>query len=156
MGHVKDGFLVFDSGYRGPCRKEDLEQIESADWLRYHMPWVNAFHVPNETRSNVQHGEKRRRMGVKGGVSDWIILTPGIHHPYATPEMKRMDRSKSKLSSDQRDFLNQVNGDGGFPFVCYGAEMFKKGIRIYFTGVDNKDIFNSYLAQKLAQYNERK
>lgn len=156
MGHVKDSFMIFDSGYRGPCPKEDIEQIKSADWLSYNMPWVNAFHVPNETMAKAHYGEKRRRMGVKGGVSDWVILTPGFYHPFAVPEMKRLDRTKSKISTEQRIFLNHAHSDGGFSFVCYGVDMFKIGIRIYFTGVDNEDIFNSYLAHKMAQYNEGK
>lgn len=155
MGLVVLPYQIYDSGYRGACPKEDIEQIKSADWLSYHMPWVNAFHVPNEIKASVQYGEKRKRMGVKGGVSDWIILTPGLNHPFAVPEMKRLDKTKSKISAEQKKFLSSSADCGGFSCVCYGAEMFKKSMRIYFTGVDNEDIFNAYLAHKLARYNER-
>ena len=34
------------------------------------------FHVPNEIKSNVQYGVKRKQLGVKSGVPDVCILEP--------------------------------------------------------------------------------
>ena len=41
-------------------------------------------------------------------------------------ELKRCDRTKSRVSADQRAFLQSVDDSGGFAAICYGFEEFKR------------------------------
>lgn len=142
-------YLVFDSGYLGPCNKEDTDQQAFIAWIRYHCPWVNVFHVTNESGTSSSAGfiEKRKRMGVTKGVSDNIILTPGHDKSFAAMELKRRDRTKSKWQEGQREFLNQVVDDGGFASVSFGLECIKNSAKLYLCGSESDDIFSSYIAQ---------
>lgn len=114
---------TYDSGYRGECPSETVEQINSAGWLEKNHPedWPLALHVPNEVKAKPQYMAKRKKMGVKPGPSDWLIMRT----PPGAFELKRRDRTKSKTSKDQREFLDAVAASGGFAAICYGAEEFK-------------------------------
>lgn len=114
---------IYDSNYRGECPSEDVEQINSAGWLEKNHPcdWEVAFHVPNEIKASPQYMAKRRKKGVKPGPSDWIIAK----NPVGAFEMKRLDKTKSRVSKDQTVFLSGVAASGGFAAICYGAEQFK-------------------------------
>lgn len=114
---------TYDSGHRGPCRSERCEQIDSMGWLEKNHPdrWPLILHVPNETRASPQHMQMRAKEGVKAGVSD--ILDFGLIR--GAFELKRCDRTKSRLTKEQREFLQAVADSGGFAAVCYGFEQFK-------------------------------
>lgn len=140
-------YLVFDSGYRGPCNKEDTDQQAFIAWIRYHCPWVNVFHVPNELNGSKVQGEIMRRKGKVGGVSDNIILTPGHDKPFAAMELKRRDKTKGKWQPGQREFLNKTADDGGFASVSYGLDCIKNSAKLYLCGSESDAIFSSYLAQ---------
>ena len=115
---------IYNSHYRGPCRSEDCEQIDSMGWLERNHPerWPLIFHCPNETRASPQYMQKRQKMGVKAGVSD-IIDFGQIRGAF---ELKRLDGSKSKASRDQLAFLQATSDSGGFAAICYGFEEFKR------------------------------
>lgn len=114
---------TYDSGYRGECPSEAVEQINSMGWAEKNHPdrWPLVWHTPNEIRATPQYMAKRKKMGVKSGVSD-IIDFGEIRGAF---ELKRKDRTKSKISKDQREFLEAVAASGGFAAICYGAEEFK-------------------------------
>lgn len=134
MKQLKSGIWVFDSGYRGDCPKEETDQISYGLWMQYRFPDVLWFHVPNETgtRSGPQFIEKRRRMGVRSGVSDNVILTHGINHKCALIELKRCDKTKSKVSKSQTDVLEEAIAEGHFGAISYGLEEIKKATLFYF------------------------
>jgi hypothetical protein len=71
--------------------------------------------------------QKRRKMGVKAGVSD--IIDFGLIR--GAFELKRLDRTKCKVSSDQRAFLQAVADSGGFAAICYGFSEFKRAYADY-------------------------
>lgn len=114
---------IYDSGYRGDCRTERPEQIDSATWLKVHHAdrWPLIFHVPNETKGKGNHLMTREKEGVKSGVSD-IIDFGACRGAF---ELKRCDKSKCKVSKEQREFLEAVADSGGFAAICYGFEQFK-------------------------------
>ena len=120
---------IYDSGHRGPCRHEWAEQIDSAGWLEFNYPerWPLCFHVANEIRANPQYMQKRKKMGVNPGVSD--IIDFGVVR--GAFELKRCDRTKSKVSTDQRAFLQAVADSGGFAAICYGFQEFKRAYADY-------------------------
>lgn len=150
---MTDLYRVFDSGYRGECNLEQGEQISVASWLDYHMPWVIWFHVPNEGKRK-RAGVEAKQMGMKSGVSDIIILSHGRLHDNAAIEIKRRDRTKSRVSDDQKIFLNQNAKEGNFAALCYGKEETLRAIRIYFTGSEDNDTFAQYLIEQRRLRNE--
>jgi hypothetical protein len=131
---LDSGIWVFDSGYRGECPKEETEQMMYGCWMDYQFPNAIWFHVPNETgtKSGPQFVLKRQKMGVKRGVSDVIILSNGVAHCGAVMELKRADRTKSKVSKEQATFLEKVADEGKFAAIAYGAEQLKKATLFYF------------------------
>ncbi len=134
MKQLDSGIYVFDSGYRGPCPKEEIDQMAYGLWMEYRFPEVNFFHVPNETstKSGVQLIIKRQKMGVKSGVHDNIILHRGIAWPYGSLELKRRDKTKCKVSTNQWKFGEYVVKDGGFAGIAYGIDELKKATLYYF------------------------
>ena len=134
MKQLKSGIWVFDSGYRGDCPKEEIDQIGYGLWMQHRFPDVLWFHVPNETgtKSGPQFVEKRRRMGVRSGVSDNVILTHGINHKCGLIELKRQDKTKSKVSKSQTGVLEEAIVEGHFGAIAYGLEEIKKATLFYF------------------------
>lgn len=121
---------TYDSQYRGKCRREELEQIDCASWLKFNHPerWPLIFHVANELTVDkkkpgwAQHLAKRQKMGVKNGVSD--VIDFGIVR--GAFELKRDDRTQSTpVTKEQREFLRAVDESGGFAAICYGFGQFK-------------------------------
>lgn len=114
---------TYDPNHRGPCRSERCEQIDSMGWLEKHFPerWPLIWHTPGETRASPQHMQMRAKEGVKAGVSD--IVDFGLVR--GAFELKRCDRTKCKVSAEQRAFLRAVDDSGGFSAICYGFEQFK-------------------------------
>ncbi|MNQ42911.1 hypothetical protein D3C85_566230 [compost metagenome] len=92
-------------------------------WLEFNHPdrWPLIWHTPNETKATASYMQKRQKMGVKAGVGD-IIDFGRIRGAF---ELKRLDKSKCKVSKDQRDFLQATDDSGGFAAIVYGYEQFK-------------------------------
>ena len=109
---------IYDSGYRGECPSEMVEQINSMGWLekRYPDRWPLIFHYPAEVKAKPQYMAVRRKCGVKAGISD-IIDFGEIRGAF---ELKRQDRTKSKVSKEQMSFLEAVDASGGFAAIVYG------------------------------------
>ena len=71
-------------------------------------------------------------MGVRSGVSDNVILTHGINHKCALIELKRRDKTKSKVSKSQTDVLEEAIVEGHFGAIAYGLDEIKKATLFYF------------------------
>lgn len=127
---------IYDSGYRGDCRLERYEQIDCMSWLKYnHLDrWPLIFHVPNETKGKGNHLLTREKEGVKSGVGD--IIDFGLIR--GAFELKRLDKSKCKVSKDQREFLQATDDSGGFSAIVYGFSEFKKAYADYLAFVAEK------------------
>lgn len=116
-------------------RKEWLHQQDCFSYVSLHYPHLLFFHVPNETgvRSSPGLIEKRRRAGVRKGVSDNPILTPTRCGTYAFTcfELKAPEKSK-KASKDQIQFGVDVELNGGLFVICWGAMAFRRFLQKYY------------------------
>lgn len=114
---------IYDSNYRGDCRTERCEQIDSISWLAFNYPerFPLIFHCPNETKAKAQYMQMRAKEGVKAGPPDIIDLGVVV----GLFEMKRLDRTKSKVSKEQKTFLQAGADAGHFVAICYGFSEFK-------------------------------
>ena len=126
-------YKIYDSNFRGKCRLEDTEQIICTDWVDYNYPNLSPlyFHVVNESMMSVQGRVKARRKGLRKGIPDIMFLHPNNGHCGLMVELKREDRTKSRLSKEQKDYLVEFATQGYFTAVCYGAEQFKKCFKEY-------------------------
>lgn len=113
---------IYDSGYRGECKSEIAEQIDCMGWLEKNHPdrWPLIWHTPNEVKAKPQYMAIRRKMGVKPGIPD--IVDFGVVRGLF--ELKRRDKTKSKVSSDQLAVLNAADATGAFAAIVYGYEQF--------------------------------
>lgn len=114
----------FDSHYRGVCASERVEQINSMSWLEYNFPdrWPLCMHYPAETRGTALHMALRKKEGVRQGVADILDIGAPMVGAF---ELKRLDKTQSKVSRHQEAFLKAVADSGGFSAICYGFEQFK-------------------------------
>ena len=109
---------IYDSGYRGECKSERCEQIDVMGWLEKNYPdrWPLIWHTPGETKASPQHMAMRKKEGVKAGIAD-VIDFGAVRGAF---ELKRRDRTKSKVSKEQMAFLEAVDASGGFAAIVYG------------------------------------
>ena len=123
---------IFDTGYRGECPYEEIEQINAVSWFRHNYPQYNClfFHPVNEGKIPVQYRSKLNKMGMRSGIPDIVLLVSTNNHPYAVFEMKRT--GGGRLSASQKDCLNAASDQGAFACVCFGFEMFKMAVDEYF------------------------
>lgn len=130
---------IYDSGHRGPCRIERCEQIDCMSWLERNHPdrYGLIWHTPGETKGKPQHMQMRAKEGVKPGVPDIIDANGPIIGFF---ELKRLDRTKSRLSKPQREFLGRADARGHFVAVCYGFEQFKVAYAQFLSIIDNATI----------------
>lgn len=77
-----------------------------------------AFHVRNEGKKHRNQYAKEQAEGLTAGASD--IQIPGC--PAFVCELKRKDKTKSRLSKDQKEYLKTAHSLGAFTCVAYGWE----------------------------------
>lgn len=113
-----------DQSYRGPCDKEETEQLKSFDWLEYNWPayYRLAVHPKNGAKRSWGQVAADRRMGaLNKGASDIII--PGA--PAFVCELKKANHTKSYWEAGQKEYLEAAHNEGAFACVALGFEGFK-------------------------------
>lgn len=107
-------YRIYDSGYRGPCPLEQIEQITMINYVRDYFP--NVIHPRNEGKRSYSKAAREKAEGLTPGASDIII-------PARVPfvcELKREDRTKSRLTKVQKKYLKICSALGCFACVAYG------------------------------------
>lgn len=121
-------YKVYDSGFRGQCPSETVEQVTFVARIRSKYPHTYGallFHVRNEGKKTVQQVQREKLEGMTTGTADIII--PGS--PTFVCEMKRRDRTKSRVSPDQVTYLEAAVWAGAFACVAYGCDEAEKAFR---------------------------
>jgi len=134
MKLVNDAYYEFYDGPTGPqgsSRSEHLEVIDAVSDTRFRFPDVILFHVPNEGAIPPQYRDKLIQMGLLGGVSDLILLKPSRGYHGALIEMKRTNKSDSRVSPEQVKFLKWGRSEGYFTAVTFGADAYMKCLLYY-------------------------
>ena len=88
------------------------------------------YHIPNEGKRSVYNGAAMRRQGLKKGVPDLLPVPSGKYHALYI-EMKRKGE---KPSSQQLNWLNNLNLLGNRAVWCQGWEEAAKEIERYLRG----------------------
>ena len=90
------------------------------------------FHIANGGSRNLIEAHNLRLQGVKPGVPDLFLpIARGAWHGLFI-EMKR--QQKSRLSVDQKIWINRLRDQGYAAVVCYGFEDAKNMIVRYMNG----------------------
>ena len=118
-------FLVYgDTGFRGKCPVESLEQITFFRRVRDAYPdsyGLTALHPRNEgLKIGGQFGavSRHKAEGMTPGASDIII--PG--RVTFVCEMKRRDRTQSEWQDGQIEYLTAAHNAGAFACVAFGCD----------------------------------
>lgn len=112
-----------DLSFRGKCPRECVEQASAVNRIRQLYPetfGALVFHPRNEQQlRGGQHSAmiKHKAEGLTAGVPDLIV--PGA--PSCIIEIKRCDKTQSKISTEQIDYLTAAQNAGAFVAVALGA-----------------------------------
>lgn len=118
---------------------ENDEQAAVIAWAEYMsavhpcLKWL--FHVPNGGSRNKAEAYRMKETGIKSGVADLVLPYPNKDYHGLFIEMKRAEKSKSRVSDSQKDFLSYVNSVGYLGVVCYGADQAISTIESYINNV---------------------
>ena len=114
-------FKIYGGNYSGDCPLEREDQKSFVEYVRKLYPQTHGaliVHVSNEGKRNYRQAAFLKGQGQTKGASDIII--PG--NPAFVCEIKRNDKSKSRLSMDQYNYLKAASDAGCFACVCYGFD----------------------------------
>ena len=107
-------------------------QIQQAiiDWSQYH-PILKLYLicVENERKCSILQGVKRKRMGVKSGVSDLFLAYPSNGYHGLWVELKRNENAK--VTIEQRAWIEKMNLIGYRAHIAYGFDHAVKIITEY-------------------------
>lgn len=113
-----------DTGFRGNCPAEAVEQVTFFNRLRREYPdtWGRlAMHPRNEQQlkgGQFQGMARQKAEGMTPGASDIVI--PGRRTFVC--ELKRRDHTKSKWQDGQIEYLTAAHDAGAFACVALGYE----------------------------------
>ena len=87
------------------------------------------YHIPNEGKRSVVRGAQMKAEGLRKGVPDIClpVARHGFHALYI--EMKR--RKDSRLTEEQRGWIDALNRVGNRAVVCYGWDEARAEIEFY-------------------------
>lgn len=114
---LKNITIAGDTAYRGQCPHESAEQITLFNQLPPRLKKI-ATHIRNEGKRTVQQAQRHKIEGMNTGASDIII-------PCSPPfviELKRKDHTKSKISKEQVEYLEECQKQGALVCVALGWE----------------------------------
>lgn len=106
-----------DINFRGNCPHESAEQITFFNQLPEYLKKI-ATHIRNEGKRTAQQAQRHKIEGMNTGASDIII-------PCSPPfviELKRKDHTKSKISKEQIEYLQECKKQGARVCVALGWE----------------------------------
>jgi hypothetical protein len=112
----------------GHPSEEDIH-LTCADWVfaqeaRYPiLQWL--MHVPNGGRRSRGEAGKLRAMGVRKGVSDWILPFPSPSGRYSGLAIE-LKSHRGTVSDEQQDFLDDAEAAGWLTAIVRSSDEFEK------------------------------
>jgi hypothetical protein len=106
-----------------PCATEAQEGKLLKSWADYHPICKNhLIHIANESKTSWQNGKSLKDQGKKKGVSDYFLAYPAGGKSGLWIELKRSNKSLSRLSAEQAEWLATCERVGYSTSVAYGAD----------------------------------
>ena len=96
---------------------EATEAKTLAQWLRWNK--IVFLHIPNERKATARAVAELKRQGLQKGAPDYLVF---LKNQVLAIELKRASKSKSRVSTEQKQFLDNLSQfDYMKCFICYGA-----------------------------------
>ena len=104
-----------------PKKTCPLESVEAKKLTAFlYIKRLTFLHIPNERKATAKQIVELKKQGLQKGACDYLVFLPG---KVLAIELKRQDKSKSKLSIEQKLFLEKLaKFDYIKASVCYGAD----------------------------------
>lgn len=130
------------SRWSSPRASENQEAITLVEWIKTQSDLRDYFiKITNEGTSSVIRGVQMKRLGLKKGVSDYLLALPsGIYYGLWI-ELKTID--KFTISKEQKEFIQLMRTVGYAADVCKGAAKAIDMIMKYRMGIFNPSIVMS-------------
>lgn len=96
--------------------EDDIQKSVAAHLSARSGPWCYWFHVPNGGSRNVIEAAKLKRMGVRAGVADIVLLIDGKSY------FLELKARKGRVSPDQKAAQSLVERAGGTYAVAWGID----------------------------------
>ena len=106
------------------------------EWFERFYPYeyLNLIHIPNERHERMT-AIQLQLMGVKAGVSDYLLALRRGEFPGMWLEFKATGRPPSSVSMAQRDWLTRMATAGYFTAVAFGLDRAIAITRAYLAGL---------------------
>jgi hypothetical protein len=120
-----------DKEMRSLIPTEEQEHLALVEWASLH-PICKKYliHIPNEIKCNKAYGAKRKRLGVKAGVSDFLLAYP-LYSAQKCGLWIELKRKGGTVSPAQDEWILLMQKVGYVAKVCYGFDDAKQVIESY-------------------------
>lgn len=114
------------------CPIESEEAKTFWKWAQYHpIAKDHLFAIPNGGTRNVKEAVNMRAQGVRVGVSDYMLAYPYEGKSGMFLELKRANKSISRISVEQAVWMARMERAGYETKVAYGADEAIKAVEEY-------------------------
>ncbi len=114
------------------CPLESSEAKTFWAWAQYHqIARDHLIHITNEQKTSWANGKHLKAQGRKAGVADYFLAYPCKGMGGLWIELKRVNKTISKLSVEQASWLAQCIRVGYAAKTAYGADEAIKAVEEY-------------------------
>lgn len=118
---------------RAQVPTERQEHLALMDWVRLQPAIRDVFiHIANEYDGGAIKGHVRRILGVRKGVSDFLLPLPRGGFASLWIELKRREGGSERV--EQREWIERMRKEGHAAYFCYGCDDAIGVIKAYLGG----------------------
>jgi len=141
--------VTYNKGFHKCLGQEDMLAASLTNWLTVQHPELVWWHTNNEGRKTPFERYKALVCGTTAGVSDFICPVPRKDFGGLAIELKVVyaNGKKNTLTTEQKEFLQDMKRIGWCTAVCYDFEEAEAVISWYLDSQGNRSVVPQ-LAQK--------
>lgn len=111
---------------------EDAEAQALWQWAQ-HIPLLrdHLYHIPNGGKRGMIEAAMMKGMGVRKGVSDYHLPIARKGYIGLWIELKAPLPHRSRITDEQRDWIQRMRSAGHAAFICLGCEEAMERIKWY-------------------------
>ena len=118
---------------------EDQAQEAIVEWLNVVLPVKEIIHIPNEGHRSKAEGARQKRLGLRKGAADLLVLIPKrlIVIEVKRAACKASKKRAGKSTTEQIDFGLRVNAMGHPYFVAESIDDCRRAFELL--GVETRE-----------------
>ena len=118
---------------------EDALQTACVTWFDLQYPSIAYLlhHSPNGGKRDAREAARFKRMGVRAGFPDLILLYPASGYNYLAIELKTKTGRQSPL---QKQYEQLINAYGGKYVVCRSVDDFQREVKSFLFGAGGRPV----------------